>query len=142
MLFQLGPLTISVMPFNADKSKRVSGADFAVKPVVGAQQPREFMGEADEKITLSGTIFPVRFGGLDELAILNAMRASGEPQILIRNDGANLGWFLVERVEEEANLAGSMSAVGSSLRYTIELVKSPNPASVDAIIATMIQLFS
>jgi hypothetical protein len=141
MLFQLGPLTIDVAPFNADRLKRVAGADFAVKPVVGAQQPREFMGESDEKITLSGTLFPTRLGGLDELATLDAMRASGEPQLLVRNDGANLGWFLIEKVEEDVNLAGVVSAVGATLHYAIDLVKSPNAASAGSIIATLISMF-
>lgn len=143
MLFQLGALTIDVAHFNADRTKHSYGGDFAVKPIVGAQQPREFMGPSDEKMVLSGVLFPLHpnFGGLGGLAALQAMAASGEPQILVRNDGANLGWWFIERAEEDANLAGRRSAVGATIHYQIELVASPDPASPDAIISTMIQLF-
>jgi uncharacterized protein len=142
MLYQYGALTIDVYPFNVDTRQRDARADFAVKPIVGAQQPREFMGPGDQKITLSGRIFPDHFGGIDELTLLDQMRQAGQPNILIQGDGSNLGWYLIERVTEHANLAGTRGSYGSEIKHTLELVQSPVPASDDSIVSTMIQLFS
>ncbi len=103
MLFQLGGVTFDTYPLNADETNETFGDDFAVKPVVGAQQPREFMGPADHNFTLSGELQPyflARNGqdsGMGDLAALKAMADGGEPQILVRGDGTNMGWWLIEK---------------------------------------------
>lgn len=140
MLYQLGGLQISVAPFNAHEVSSEVGADFATKDVIGVPRPREFTGEADEKHSLSGRLFPFRLGGLDELDTLEAMARSGEPQILVRGDGRNLGWHLIEKVKrKESYLAGN--GVGRQIEVEIELVASPNPASPASMLSLLFSLF-
>lgn len=147
MLYQLGPLTIDTFPFETHDVNRRSGADFAAKDVVGVQRPREFMGEGDEYIVLIGTLFPLRMqqlygrSGLDELATLNTIRAAGQPNILVRGDGANLGWFLVEDVQER-NTRLMATGVGKIIEYELRLVKSPTSASAASMLDVLTSLLS
>lgn len=139
MLFQLGALQVTLTPFNAHEVSRETGADFAAKDILGAPKAREFVGEADEKVTLSGRLYPHRFGGLDELEILHAMRVSGEPQILVRGDGANLGWFVVESVSEKSTYLDGRG-VGRKIEVEIKLARS-DPAGPEGALAMLVSLF-
>ena len=138
MLFQLGPITVdSPGPFNATNTNEEFGADYAVKPVVGAQQPREFMGPADHRFTLSGKLFPQFFGrngqatGLDEIQMLRSLTGTGDPQILVRGDGYNLGWWLIEKVTQKSSTLDA-HGIGRQIAFDITLVESPTSASPPA----------
>jgi phage protein U len=91
MLYQLGAVQFEVAPVNIHEVSREVGADFAAKDIVGSPRPREFVGEADEKITLSGKLFPAHFRGLGGLAGLESMARGGQPQMLVRGDGSVFG---------------------------------------------------
>jgi len=139
MLFQLGYVTVdspndhvtfdSPGPFNVTETSEEFGGDHAVKAVVGARQPREFVGPADRKMTLSGTLFPDFFAragyatGLDEVETLRAMAENGKPQILVRGDGVNLGWWIIEKVSQKSSKL-SADGVGKVITFDIALVKS------------------
>jgi phage protein U len=140
MLYQLGALTLDVTPFNTHAVERESGYDFAAKEIVGAMKPREPMGEADEKITFECRLFPHRFGGLSELSVLDSMRASGQPQILVRGDGLNRGWFVIERVREKESYL-TAEGIGRQIEVTIELARSPKGANASSILSTLMSLF-
>jgi phage protein U len=68
------------------------------------------------------------------------MRASGEPQMLIRGDGAALGWFFVDHVHEQSEYL-SASGVGNQINVTIDLVKSPDAASAESMLSMLMGLF-
>ncbi len=148
MLYQLGPLTFDTPgPMNADRVSEEFGSDFAVKAVVGAKQPRENMGPADHKFTLSGELLPyfhARTGvgsELGALATLQAMAETGEPQILVRGDGTNMGWWLIEKGSiKSTNL--SSRGIGNTITYDVNLVESPTAASAGSIVGLIKQLFS
>jgi len=140
MLYQLGSLTLDVTPFNAHEVSRETGHDFAAKEIVGAMKPREPVGEADEKITFECRLFPHRFGGLSELSALDAMRASGQPQILVRGDGLNRGWFLIEKVTEKESFLNARG-IGRQIEVSITLVRSPAAANAASILSTLMSLF-
>ncbi|PPQ37064.1 hypothetical protein SAMN06265338_11517 [Rhodoblastus acidophilus] len=140
MLYQLGALTLDVTPFNTHEVERETGFDFAAKDVVGGMKPREPMGEADETVTLECRLFPHRFGGLSGLSVLDGMRASGQPQILVRGDGLNRGWFLIEKVKE-TNAFLTREGVGRQIDVSISLIRSPVGASAGSILSTLMSLF-
>ncbi|MCF1744239.1 phage tail protein [Paradevosia shaoguanensis] len=122
MLYQLGPLAIDTMPFSADSMGRDGGGDLAAKDVMNRLRPREFMGEADEKIQISGQLLPSKIGGLAELEMAHAMSRSGTALPLMRGDGKMYGWFAIEHVSEQhADLL--RTGVGFTVKYTLDLVK-------------------
>ena len=49
-LYQLGAIQFQVAPVNISEVSRETGSDFAAKDVMGAPRPREYVGEADERV--------------------------------------------------------------------------------------------
>lgn len=155
MLYQLGALTWDCPgPLNTDETSEEFGHDFAVKAVVGAQQPRESMGPSDHKFVMSGTLLPYfhnRVGigsGLDEVAMLKAMARSGEPNPLVRGDGTlvgaeegGTGWWLIERGSLKSTRLSSRG-IGHVIHHTVTLVESPNLPSAGGLLGLLEQLFS
>jgi uncharacterized protein len=127
MLFQLGPLQVN-QTFNAHETAHEYGGDYAAKNVIGTRKPREFVGVGDETFNLTGTIFPAKLGGLDELGLLQAMVEAGEPQILVRGDGTNLGWYTVDKGTEKSKFIDS-SGVGRVIDVEIKLTRVDAPSA-------------
>lgn len=141
VIYQLGPLTFECPgPFNATDIEDEFGASYAVKPVVGAAPNREFVGPDDTRKTLSGTLFPFFYNrhgysnGLNEVEMLRTMTEGGESQLLVRGDGLNEGWWLVERYRQRSKHL-SIQGIGREISYDVALVRSTQAASVDSVIS-------
>ena len=139
MLMQLGEVTFEVAPFNADSVNRETGYDFASKDVMGRRRPREAMGEADEYVDISGTLFPEKFGGLSTMDTLHKMRQGGTPQILVRGDGLKMGWFLIEKIREKSTYLDAQG-VGKKIDFDIQLTLADKPSAGDYL-RTLLRLF-
>ena len=139
-LYQIGPLAIRHLPFNADTVDRDREAAIAIKPVLGTRQPGEIVGEAEEKITLSGTQFPYRLGGEREIELARGL-ADGDPVFIMRGDGVPLGWHQITRFSSrEAHLGPD--GTGSVVRVTIEARRCPAPSrSLLAMLLQLVMLF-
>jgi len=51
------------------------------------------------------------------------MAENGKPQILVRGDGVNLGWWIIEKVSQKSSKL-SADGVGKVITFDIALVKS------------------
>lgn len=127
MLMMLGALRIEIAPFNVHEITETGETDYAVKPVVGTEQPIEFVGEAMNSISLSGRLFPHELGGLDELELLRQMRMSGKPQYLMRGDGTPYGWFAILGVQSRSSFL-SQHGIGKQIEVSINLRRAPLPS--------------
>ncbi len=94
MLYMIGTLALDTRPFAVDEMSREADASIAAKPLMGAAQAKEFTGEGEDDITLSGQLLPTKIGGLDQLEILHQMRKQGTPFPLMRGDGMRFGFWL------------------------------------------------
>jgi len=107
VLFQWGPIQFQVFPFNVDNYAHHTGADWAKKEIAGAAMYREWVGEADEIITLKGKVFPHYFARkmntktADRNAIEQPVR--GDEPIIDPNTGR-----LVEHVGGGSPSAGGL----------------------------------
>ena len=126
MLYMLGALRVEVWPFNVHEVSQSGETDYAVKPVVGTEPPLEYVGEGANEMSLSGRLFPYELGGLDELALLEQMRASGRPQYLMRGDGRPLGWFAIQSVSARSSYLGR-HGVGRQVDVSISLRRASAP---------------
>lgn len=141
MLYMLGTLEIDTRPFSIDDMQRSSSADIASKPLMGAFPSKEFTGEGDDEITLSGQLLPTKIGGLDELEIAHGMRRSGTRFPLQRGDGTRLGWFAITRISENHTHIGR-DGVGFVIKHTIVMTKvQPDTGSGQQIISGLLSLF-
>ncbi|KAB2779423.1 phage tail protein [Brucella anthropi] len=141
MLYMLGTLTIDTRPFSIDEMQRTASADIASKPLINAFPGKEFTGEGDDEITLSGQILPTKIGGMNELEIAHEMRRNGTRFPLQRGDGTRLGWFAITRItENHTNL--TRNGVGFVLKHTIVMTRvQPDAGSGQQIISGLLSLF-
>ena len=100
MLMMLGPVSFEVQPFNTHEYEHSHATDYVDKPVIGGRKPLEYVGEGDETWTITGRLFPKKLGGLNGLAQLAAIRASGHPTYLMRGDGRPMGFVAILSVQE------------------------------------------
>jgi uncharacterized protein len=141
MLYQLGPVAIDVFPFNVDAVERDAAADFARKDLLGRLPGREFVGEGDDQITLSGQLLPTKIGGLTELEAVHALRRAGERLMVLRGDGLVLGWFAIESVRESHERLG-VNGVGQVVKHDIKLVRVTAPGSeATSLLDMLVALF-
>lgn len=139
MLFILGGVSFEVQPTNVDKVKRARGHDWAEKHIVGAEKPRESVGVSEQPFTLSGRLLPHVFGA-GALEALAAMAQGSTPQMLIRGDGAVIGWHYVIRLIEEHEYL-DRQGIGRVIEFTIDLIHAPQGASADAMMSLLGSLF-
>lgn len=136
MLMQLGPVSFKVAPVNIDSYDHGHEATFAEKPVIGARMPFEYVGEGRESWTIKGRLFPKRFGGQSGLQALMAARASGQPQYLMRGDGALMGWVVILSVTERSRYL-SADGVGQEIEVDISVARSDPPGAAGFYAAVM-----
>ncbi|MGY6709692.1 MAG: phage tail protein [Rhizobiaceae bacterium] len=141
MLYMIGTLMLDTRPFNADEMSREAGADIASKPLIGRLPGKEFMGEGDDRITLSGQLLPFKTGGLTGLEIAHSMRRRGARFPLHRGDGYRLGWFAITNISErQSHLA--RNGVGHVVTYSITMEKvQPDAGAGQQIIFGLLSLF-
>ncbi len=141
MLYMLGTLAIDTRPFSIDDMQRSASADIATKPLMEAFPGKEFTGEGDDEITLSGQLLPTKIGGLEELEIAHEMRRSGTKFPLQRGDGTRLGWFAITRISEN-HTSLTREGVGFVVKHTIVMTKvQPDVGSGQQVITGLLSLF-
>ncbi len=141
MLYMMGALALDTRPFNADKMTRDADASVVAKPLFGAFPAKEFTGEGEDDITLSGTLIPSKIGGLNELEIAHQMRRSGTRFPLMRGDGWRVGWYAITKINEQhENL--TRDGVGFSVQCTITMTKTaPDTGAGQQVISGLLSLF-
>ncbi|MCG6115116.1 MAG: phage tail protein [Mesorhizobium sp.] len=137
----MGMLMLDTRPFNADEMSREASADIASKPLMGTLPAKEFMGEGDDRITLSGQLLPFKTGGLTELEIAHSMRRRGSRFPLHRGDGYRLGWFAITSISERHKEL-SRNGVGHIVTHSITMEKvQPDVGAGQQIIFGLLSLF-
>jgi len=66
---------------------------------VGLRPARQFIGQDDELITLSGDLLPELTGGAKSLDLLRYMGDTGEQWSLIEGNGRVYGFFVIEGLD-------------------------------------------
>lgn len=139
MLYAFGPLAFEVAPFNAHEIERRHGADFAAKDLLGRRRGHEYVGDGDETVSFTGKMFPHKLGGMESLDILDALRASGAPQMLLRGDGKVFGWFILTQARERSSFMDARG-IGRVIDVDIELLRDDAPSATDYV-ASLFNLF-
>lgn len=141
MMYMLGTLTVDTKPFSIDSMERTADASIVSKPVIGGFQPKEFTGEGEDEITISGELMPFHIGGLNHLETAHEMRRAGTRFPLSRGDGKYFGWYAISKMSEKHSEL-SRSGVGFKVAHTITMVKTGMDAgSGQQIISGLLSLF-
>jgi phage protein U len=128
MLMSLGPIKFEVYPFNATEYGHDHESTFAEKPVLGARPPLEWVGEGPEGWSIKAKIFPHKFGGLGDLKKLFQARAAGRPLYLMRGDGAQMGWVVIDKVSERSSYLDAQG-IGKVIEVDISVRRSAKPSN-------------
>jgi phage protein U len=128
MLMTLGPIRFEVYPFNATEYDHGHESSFVEKPVLGARPPLEWVGEGAENWSIRAIIFPQKFGGLGDLKKLYQARAAGRPLYLMRGDGAQMGWVVIERVSERSSYLDA-EGIGRVIDVDISVRRAAKPSN-------------
>ena len=128
MLMTLGPIRFEVYPFNATEYDHGHETSFVEKPVLGARPPLEWVGEGAESWSIRAIMFPHRFGGLGDLKKLYQARAAGRPLYLMRGDGAQMGWVVIERVSERSSYLDA-EGIGRVIDVDIAVRRAAKPSN-------------
>ena len=120
MLLMIGPVRMKVAPFNVTSYTQTRETAYVAKAVLGGREPMEYVGEGPATVSVSGKLFPEKFGGQSSLTVLNLARASGTPQWLMRGDGGMMGWVVIEAVKERSTFLDA-DGVGRVIDVDIEL---------------------
>lgn len=128
MLAQLGATTFTIAPLNTHDIGHDAGADYAEKSVMGRRPPLEFVGEAAESFTISGKLFPEKFGGLSDLEGLHSQRRAGKAIPFMRGDGVPLGWVVIEKITEKSAYLDA-HGVGKVIDIDISVKRADPPSA-------------
>ena len=125
-LMQWGPLQFQVWPLNVHEFDIETGTAWAQKEIAGAAIYREWVGENDELLHFRGKLFPYRIGGMANLEAFDALRRAGVASIMVRGDGAILGWFVCEKlIRQHRHLSGE--GVGQDIDFEAAFARVPVP---------------
>lgn len=126
-LMALGPVVFDLV-LNPLETESQSTAAFAKHEIVNGSPIWEAMGEDESTFTISGVIFPDKFGGESGLNALEAARAAQIPLPLMRGDFVSLGWVLVKSVTATATYL-NWKGRGQKIEFTVELIQASNPGA-------------
>jgi len=128
MLMSLGPIRFEVYPFNATGYDHNHETGFAEKPVLGARPPLEWVGEGPEAWSIKARIFTHKFGGLGDLKKLYQARSAGRPLYLMRGDGAQMGWVVIDKVTEQSSYLDAQG-IGQVIDVDISVRRASKPSN-------------
>lgn len=142
MLYMLGSVEIDTSPFPIEEMERDADASIVAKPIIGGRPSKEFTGEGEDDIILSGEILPYHVGGLDQLETLHEMRRQGARFPIQRGDGWRPGWYSITRIREShRELSGE--GVGYVIKQETSLTRvEPDAGEGQQLLIGLINLFS
>lgn len=136
MLFVVGPLMISRRPYNIQEWDRETNASWAKQDLLDRRPDRQFTGEGDETLNLSGTIHPFNrgaIGGLSSLALAESLCRTGQPVFVTRGDGRVFGFYGIESVKQSNSAIGPQTGgIGQAIKHDLKLVPVGQPGALQA----------
>ena len=89
---------------------------------VGARDARQFLGQGDDSITLSGLLVPEFKGKLASLDKLREMGDAGDAYVLVDGEGKVYGAFVIEGMTEGQTIH-TQQGRPRRIDFTIDLVR-------------------
>jgi len=89
---------------------------------VGARPAYQFIGPGEDKITLSGTLYPEITGGRTSLDLIRNMAEQGKAWPLIEGTGRNYGFWSITSIKETSSEL-MRDGAPQKITFSIELVR-------------------
>jgi len=86
------------------------------------------VGEGPEAWSIKARIFTHKFGGLGDLKKLYQARSAGRPLYLMRGDGAQMGWVVIDKVTEQSSYLDAQG-IGQVIDVDISVRRASKPSN-------------
>ncbi|ACA89360.1 MULTISPECIES: phage tail protein [Burkholderia cepacia complex] len=123
MMMALGLFVFSLSTLPYQELKRRRGWRYASNNRVGKKPARQYVGEADETINLSGVLLPELTGGDLSLAVIEAMADQHTAWPLIEGTGHIYGMFTIDDIDTTRTLFFDDGAA-RRIEFTIALTRN------------------
>lgn len=100
IMMQLGDIQFQVNELPHQTLKRMTAWRWPQQDRIGRRPAHQWMGKAEETITMAGMLYPMITGGPSRLRELRAEADRGEPLTLVDSFGNVWGEWVVKSVEE------------------------------------------
>lgn len=128
---QLGDFTFELKSLVPEKMDRETSYRWARLEPIGAMPVYQYLGATgkrpigphEDKMTITGVLYPEYSGQIDHLKKLRDIAASGKPQRLIYADtqlGQNMGFWAIKSVKESRSIFWG-DGVPRRIEFTLEL---------------------
>jgi phage protein U len=104
MLMCLGQFVFGIDTLSYQQLQRQNSWRWAANNRVGQRPARQFVGQGDDMITLSGWIAPELKGDATSVDQLRMLADEGEPQVLVDATGTVYGLWVLEGLTETGTL--------------------------------------
>lgn len=104
MLMALGQFVWGINTLAYQQLQRQTNWRWAAQNRVGQRPARQFVGEGDDTITLSGWISPELVGDRNSIDRLRWMGEQGQPYVLVDATGRVYGLWVIEGISETGTL--------------------------------------
>ena len=123
MMMALGLFVFSLSTLPYQELKRRRGWRFASNNRVGRKPARQYVGEDDETISLSGVLLPELTGGDMSLAVIEAMAGQHTAWPLIEGTGHIYGMFTIDNIDTTRTLF-FRDGTARRIEFTIALTRN------------------
>ncbi|UVS99073.1 phage tail protein [Burkholderia glumae] len=123
MMMALGLFVFSLSTLPYQELKRRRGWRFASNNRVGRKPARQYVGEDDETINLSGVLLPELTGGDMSLAVIEAMAGQHTAWPLIEGTGHIYGMFTIDHIDTTRTLFFD-DGTARRIEFTIALTRN------------------
>ncbi|MGN4063847.1 phage tail protein [Burkholderia gladioli] len=123
MMMALGLFVFSLSTLPYQELKRRRGWRFASNNRVGKKPARQYVGEDDETISLSGVLLPELTGGDMSLAVIEAMAGQHTAWPLIEGTGHIYGMFTIDNIDTTRTLFFD-DGTARRIEFTIALTRN------------------
>ncbi|MBW5284603.1 phage tail protein [Burkholderia gladioli] len=123
MMMALGLFVFSLSTLPYQELKRRRGWRFASNNRVGKKPARQYVGEDDETISLSGVLLPELTGGDMSLAVIEAMADQHTAWPLIEGTGHIYGMFTIDNIDTTRTLFFD-DGTARRIEFTITLTRN------------------
>lgn len=118
----LGGFQFSLNTAAHDQLQRQSAYRWEKQDRLGREPAMQFIGPGEDKVTLTGVIYPHFRGGLGQLNTMREMAGEGEPLQLIDGMGNVLGRYCIASVQEAQNVYLG-PGIPRRIDFTMELTR-------------------
>lgn len=100
MLMSLGLFVFDVKSLPFSQRERSTSWRWAESGRIGVRPGYQYVGQGEDKITLSGVLTPEITGGRMELDAIRDMADEGKAWVLMQGNGKHQGFWFIDAVQE------------------------------------------